>query len=251
MIGALDGVLFCESLAPRPRDRDTRGVNAFDDLVEAYPAWWIDFLGEHNHIGGVEATKWLIQRSELSAGKRMLDCGAFVGAAARLATTETGCAAVALDIGPDFLDTGRHMPGGEKVDWVIGSAAKLPFEDAAFDSVWCLDSYLAPRELSRVAKRSGATMCLCSEAPVDGRGGLEAFLDEMAEYGWELGSHKQLSFEALHTWRQAEGALVARRSYYEARYGKRAYLAHLDMLSDLVRSYERSEQGHGLFVFRR
>ena len=31
----------------------------------------------------------------------------------------------------------------------------------------------------------------------------------------------------------------------------RAYLAHLDMLSELVRSYERGEQGHGLFVFRR
>jgi hypothetical protein len=64
-------------------------------------------------------------------------------------------------------------------------------------------------------------------------------------------AHKQLSYEALHLWRQAEGQIVARRSYYEPRYGRRAYLAHLDMLSELVRSYERNEQGHGLFVFKR
>ena len=33
--------------------------------------------------------------------------------------------------------------------------------------------------------------------------------------------------------------------------GKRGYLAQLDQLSGMVRSYELREQGHGLFVFRR
>lgn len=223
---------------------------AFDALIEEYPAWWIDFLGEHNHVGGLDSTRWLQQRAGLHEGMRMLDAGAFVGAAARHIAAETGLSAVATDLNPDFLLTGRTMPGGERVQWLAASTHRLPFADDAFDSVWCLDSYLAPRELTRVAK-PGATLCLCCEVPADGRGGFEAFADEWAELGWELAAHKNVSLDALQSWRRAEAQMVARRSHHEQRYGKRAYIAQLDLLAGLVRDYERSEQGHGLFVLRR
>lgn len=226
-------------------------MNAFDALVDEYPAWWIDFLGEHNHIGGLEATKWLLDRSDLGPGKTLIDCGAFVGAAARYAVERTGCGAVANDVNPDFLAAGRKLPGGERVTWVAAANHRLPFPDGTFDSAWCLDSYLAPKELSRVTKRSGATICLCSELPVDNRGGMEAFIDEWEEYGWELAGHKQMTLEALHQWRNAEAAMVARRTQYEARYGKRAYLGQLDLLASMVLAYERGENGHGLLAFRR
>lgn len=222
----------------------------FDVLVEEYPAWWIDFLGEHNHVGGVEATRWLLQRSGLAAGGRMLDCGAFVGAAARMAVRETGASAIATDINRDFLSAGRAMPGGESVAWVDATTQRLPFPAGTFTSVWSLDSYISVREMTRVAAPR-ATVCLCCETPADNRGGQDAFLEEWTEGGWELRAHKAISLDAVQTWRAAEAAMVARRSLYEKRYGKRGYLGQLDLLGMLVQSYEHGAQGHGLFVFGR
>ena len=219
-------------------------------LANDYASWWIDFLGEHNHVGGEEATRWLLARAGLSPGRRMLDAGAFVGAAARFAARETGCEVHATDVNGDFLAVGRELPGGEGVRWASASTSRLPFSDGAFDSVWCLDSYLAPRELSRVSA-AGATLCLCCETPVDSRGGVEAFIDEWAEFGWELSAHRQMSGEATQAWRHAEAELARKRPLYEERYGKRTYLAQLDMLANMVYAYERGEMGHGLFVFRR
>ncbi|OAI40529.1 hypothetical protein AYO38_05865 [bacterium SCGC AG-212-C10] len=222
----------------------------FDALVAEYPSWWIDFLGEHNHIGGAEATKWLLQRSNLVAGRTMLDAGAFVGAAARMVADRSAATAFASDVNADFLRTGAMMPGGGAVRWLAASTHRLPFPDRTFDSVWCLDAYIAPRELTRVAA-AGSTLCLCCELPNDSRGGVEAFLDEWSELGWSLSAHKQMSLDALQTWRNAEAQMVAKRSHYEKRYGPRAYLGQLDLLAGLVQSYERGEMGHGLLVLTR
>ena len=224
-------------------------MEPLERLAESYPVWWVDLLGEHNHAGGIEATRWLLQRADLRPGTTMLDCGAFVGAAARLARRQGACP-VALDAVADFLAAGREMEGGDGVSWVAGAAARLPFAGASFDSVWSLDAPAPARELTRVAA-PGATLCLACEAPTDGRGGLEAFLDEWAAHGWALAAHRPFTLEALQTWRRVEADLVARRPYFEPRYGKRPYLAQLDAIGGLVRAYERGEQGHGLFVFRK
>ncbi len=225
-------------------------ATALETLAADYAAWWIDFLGEFNHVGGEEASRWLLDRSRLQPGDVMLDAGSFVGSSARLAVERTGCVAVAADINRDFLVAGRVLAGGEAVRMVTATTNRLPFRDGSFESVWCLDSYIAPRELSRVAA-SRSTLCLCCEAPVDSRGGVEAFIAEWAEYGWQLAAHRQLSSEATQTWRHAESELACKRHIYEERYGKRAYLAQLDMLANMVYAYERGEMGHGLYVFAR
>lgn len=219
-------------------------------LSEAYAAWWIDFLGEHNHVGGIEATRWLLERSRLESGQRMLDCGAFVGAAARLVAERLNIRAVACDMGTDFLQTGRQMQGGDAVDWVGANTQRLPFRDGSFESVWALDTYIAIREMTRVAAPR-ATICLCVESPTDSRGGGDSFIQEWEEYGWALAAHRQMNSEATQAWRAAEVEMVRHRHDVEKRYGTRSYLAQLDMVATLVQSYERGEQGHGLFVFAR
>lgn len=224
-------------------------MTALDDLAEDYPAWWVDLLGEHNHVGGLEATRWLLDRARLGPDKRMLDCGAFVGASARLAASE-GATAVATDLAHDFLAAGRKLDCGERVTWVGADTRRLPFRDASFDSVWSLDSTIAPAEMTRVA-RPGATLCLCCEVPADGRGGFEALVDEWRELGWELSAHKSITLEAVQVWREAEAQMVQRRQFFEPRYGTRPYLAQLDHLGDLVALYERGAMEHGLFVFVR
>jgi SAM-dependent methyltransferase len=223
--------------------------DVWDALVEAYAAWWIDLLGEHNHVGGLETTRWLSQRSGLKPGDLALDAGSFVGGTARFIAYE-GARAVALDLGRDFLRAGSKLEHGGRVAWVEGMAQKLPFPAETFRAVFCLDSYMAPAEFARVTAWDG-TICLCCEVPVDSRGGVEAFIEEWAEHGCELAAHKQLSLEATQQWRTAEAELVRRRPHFQARYGERAYIAQLDIVSDLVRVYERGEMGHGLFVFRK
>ena len=224
-------------------------MGPLERLAADYHAWWVDLLGEENHAGGAEATGWLLKRAGLRPGATMLDCGAFVGAAARAAAAK-GTRVVALDAILDFLAAGREMEGGAGVAWVAGDAARLPFTAASFDTVWSLDAPAPPRELSRVAA-AGASLCLCCEAPADGRGGLDAFLEEWGGHGWSLAAHRPLTLEALQAWRHSEAELVARRPYFEPRYGTRSYLAQLDAVAGLVRAYERGEQGHGLFVFRK
>jgi hypothetical protein len=234
-----------------PADSRTRTKQPFtlDELGDRYGAWWIDALGEHNHVGGIEATRWLFERSGLAPGMRMLDCGAFVGAAARFAASK-GIEAIAADMNSEFLATGRALESGAAVRWVECATERLPFATGTFDSVWALDTSMPPRELSRVTAAT-STLCLCCEAPNDSRGGAEAFVDEWSEYGWTLSAHKPLGLEATNTWRKIEGDLVWRRHYYEERYGKRGYLAQLDLLTTLVQSYERGEMSHGLYVFKR
>lgn len=225
-------------------------MQALEELAQDYAAWWIDFLGEHNHVGGEEATRWLLERSRLRAGDRMLDCGAFVGAAARYAARRVDAKAVACDVNADFLAAGRRLHGGQLVDWVPADTRRLPFHDGSFASVWSLDSFIAVREMSRVAARR-ATICLCCETPIDSRGGLESFIDEWREYGWELAAHRSMSMDALQAWRHAEAEMVAKRRVYEARYGKRPYLGQLDLMGHLVQAYERGMIGHSLLVFAR
>ncbi len=222
----------------------------FEQIAETYATWWIDFLGEHNHVGGIEATHWLLERASLTPGARMLDAGGFVGAAGRLAAEATGARVVVTDAHPDFLKAGREMDGGGPVTWVAAANERLPFHAGAFQSVWCLDSAVVPKELTRVAA-AGATLCLDTDAPNDGRGGLDAFLEEWDGLGWQLRAHRAMSSEATQTWRAAEAELVRRRPHWEDRYGKRDYLAQLDLVATLVHTYERGELGHGLFVFER
>ena len=221
-----------------------------ETLSEAYAAWWIDFLGEHNHVGGAEATRWLLDRSRLEAGERMLDCGAFVGAAARLAAERLGALAVACDVGADFLQAGRQLHGGDAVQWVTADTQRLPFRDGSFQSVWALDTYISIREMTRVAA-TRATICLCAESPTDSRGGGDSFIQEWEEYGWALAAHRQMNSEATQAWRAAEAEMVRSRHRVEDRYGTRNYLRQLDTVATLVQAYERGEQGHGLFVFAR
>lgn len=225
-------------------------VDTLEDLGAEYGAWWIDFLGEHNHIGGEDATRWLLERAQLKDTDTMLDCGAFVGAAARLAATEVGAHAVALDMNRDFLVAGKAMDGGSRVAWVEGITQRLPFADGVFASAWALDTAIAPREMSRVVAARG-TVCLCCEVPEDSRGGMDAFADEWSEYGFRLAAHRQMTNEATITWRRAEAEMVRKRPHYEERYGPRGYLGQLDLVAAMLHSYERGEQGHGLFVFAR
>ena len=77
---------------------------------------------------------WLAPRD----GQQLLDVAGGTGDIAfRFLRRAPGASAVVLDMTADMLDAGRRRADADKLsdrlDWVVGDAMALPFEDASFD----------------------------------------------------------------------------------------------------------------------
>ncbi len=74
--------------------------------------------------------------AELEKGERALDVACGTGAVARLVAQKLGPdAVIGVDGNPHMLHVAREMESA--IDWREGDAARLPFEDAAFEVVFC------------------------------------------------------------------------------------------------------------------
>jgi ubiquinone/menaquinone biosynthesis C-methylase UbiE len=118
------------------------------------------------------AAQALADACAVSAGQEVLDVGAGDGNFA-LACAREGASVVACDISPGMVERGRARSEDEgyDVDWLVGDAEDLPFEDARFDCVGSVfGAFIAPRpdvvagELFRVV-RPGGTVGLTAWTP--------------------------------------------------------------------------------------
>jgi ubiquinone/menaquinone biosynthesis C-methylase UbiE len=118
------------------------------------------------------AARVLCDACAVSAGQEVLDVGAGDGNFA-LACAREGASVVASDISPGMVERGRARAQAEgyDVEWVVGDAEALPFEDARFDCVGSVfGAFIAPRpevvarELFRVV-RAGGVVGLTSWTP--------------------------------------------------------------------------------------
>jgi ubiquinone/menaquinone biosynthesis C-methylase UbiE len=135
--------------------------------------------GDYTVLSGqlAPAAEALADACAVSAGQEVLDVGAGDGNFA-LACAREGASVVALDISPGMVERGRARSAeeGYDVEWLLGDAEELPFEDARFDCVGSVfGAFIAPRpdvvagELFRVV-RPGGTVGLTAWTP----GGLMA-----------------------------------------------------------------------------
>jgi ubiquinone/menaquinone biosynthesis C-methylase UbiE len=118
------------------------------------------------------AAQALADACAVSAGQEVLDVGAGDGNFA-LACAREGASVVACDISPGVVEHGRARSAeeGYDVEWLVGDAEELPFEDARFDCVGsAFGAFIAPRpdvvarELFRVV-RPGGTVGLTAWTP--------------------------------------------------------------------------------------
>ena len=123
-----------------------------------------ELMGESFHPGGPELTARTVADLRLDPGARVLDVACGTGLSTLALAREHGATAVGLDLGQDNLDTARASAhaSGLDVSFVLGDAAKLPFEDASFDAVLCEcalstfdDKGVALAEIARVTRRGG------------------------------------------------------------------------------------------------
>jgi ubiquinone/menaquinone biosynthesis C-methylase UbiE len=127
----------------------------------------------------VLAAERLAEAADLRAGWDVLDVASGNGNAT-IAAARHGVQAVGIDYVPALLDRGRHRAAAELLDveFVVGDAEDLPFDDDSFDAVLSIyGTMFAPNhqqttdEIVRVA-RPGATVALGSWTP-------DGFIGEM------------------------------------------------------------------------
>lgn len=83
----------------------------------------------------------IVELGRLQPGERVLDVACGTGVVARVAAKHVGSRGkvVGLDINPAMLAVARSLPPapGAVVEWREASADAMPFQDAAFDAVFC------------------------------------------------------------------------------------------------------------------
>lgn len=115
----------------------------------------------------------LCDRADIVAGSRVLDVAGGAGNTA-MAAARCGAEVTSLDYVAELVTRGREIADAarfDNIDWVVGDAENLPFEDASFDAVIsALGVMFAPNhegaasELVRVC-RPGGMIAIASWTP--------------------------------------------------------------------------------------
>lgn len=135
-----------------------------------------------------------VELMALAAGECLLDVGCGTGIGARIAAQCIGAGGRVAGIDSDaaMLDVARRAAGydrGAPIEWQLGDAARMPFDDATFDACLCLQSlqFFADRaqalgEMQRTL-RPGGRIVVSVWSPLDCNPGHRAFYESMTEQG--------------------------------------------------------------------
>lgn len=92
------------------------------------------------HTRGILATTELADAAELAPSMRVLDLGCGIGGPARYLAATFGCRVTGIDLSPGFVAAATYLTArcelSDRVNFQIGDALHLPFEGAAFDTVF-------------------------------------------------------------------------------------------------------------------
>ena len=92
------------------------------------------------HIRGILATAELATAAGIEPSTRVLDLGCGIGGPARYLAATFGCKVTGVDLSPAFIDAATYLTArcalSDRVSFHVGDALHLPFEDAAFDTVF-------------------------------------------------------------------------------------------------------------------
>jgi len=118
----------------------------------------------YDQYGLIAIKPWtddLIREARCLEGDRVLDVACGTGYVAKRVNTVSGvmCKVTGLDVNEPMLNAARKIPG---IDWRLGSATELPFDDGSFEVVLCQqglqffpDRKAAMKEMARVLTPGG------------------------------------------------------------------------------------------------
>jgi len=117
----------------------------------------------------VTAGETLVEAARIEPGMELLDVGCGTGNAT-IPAAKLGARVTGLDASPGLIAQARELGADAmvEVDWVVGDAQALPFEDASFDRVISIfghmfapDHRAAADELKRVCRPGGRIAIAC------------------------------------------------------------------------------------------
>ncbi len=124
------------------------------------------YLGVTKHMGGLKATRELIELCHINEGKYVLVVGCGTGVTPCYLAKGHGCRVVGVDLSEKMIDRSseraKRQGVEDRVEFRVADAQNLPFEDNLFDVVICEsvnafieDKQRAASEYLRVIKPGG------------------------------------------------------------------------------------------------
>lgn len=283
--GGLRGLVKTASAAIRMeappllgRRRTGASVGAYYDLVTAPSR---RFYGDNFHFGyfarGVETltaahdahTDLVAELAKLSAAQRVLDIGCGLGAPAIRMARRHGCEIVGINISREQVRLGREIVAAqgmsERVQIQHGDARKLPFADASFDAVVCVevagdicvaeaDKPTFVSEMFRVLKPGGTVgfsdLALRSPASRAERRILRAiFYDDgshlvtdwpavFSAHGFAVSQYRCILEQTMPTWTHVRSSIEGSDNELATRYGSsvaRRTTTQIERLPEILR----------------
>lgn len=140
----------------------SKGTSEAESHYFALQSSW----GLTKHMGGLEATKELIEICHVDKSSYVLDVGCGVGITACYMARKYGFKVVAIDVSEDMIkraeERAKRKDVQDKVEFRVANAQSLPFEDDLFDAVICesVNAFIknkqkAINEYKRVTKPGG------------------------------------------------------------------------------------------------
>ncbi len=127
---------------------------------------FISRLGMTKHYGGMDATRELIELCHIDSKAYVLDVGCGVGATPCYLAKAVGCRVMGVDLLDSMVEQSRQRARAQgvegRVEFKVGDARDLPFDDNTFDAVimeslnvFFADKAKAMGEYVRVARPGG------------------------------------------------------------------------------------------------
>ncbi|MAW51976.1 MAG: SAM-dependent methyltransferase [Geminicoccus sp.] len=94
------------------------------------------------HIGGTQATDFVIKALGISEQSKVIDIGCGIGGPARYVAEQVGCHVTGIDLTADYIAAGNTLCEwvglGDRVHLEQASALELPYEAARFDAAYVM-----------------------------------------------------------------------------------------------------------------
>ena len=123
-------------------------------------------MGITKHIGGLSATKELLDFCRIKKGDYVLDVGSGIGNTSCILAEKYGCKVIGIDVSPKMVAWANKKAKEKKlegkVSFRVADARNLPFKDSTFDAVisesvtvFIKGKKKAISEYARVVKKGG------------------------------------------------------------------------------------------------
>jgi len=118
------------------------------------------------HVRGLEATREMVALSGFNQDSHVLDVGSGIGGPSRQLANLVGCHVTGIDLTPEYCETATALAKivglQDRVNYDVGDALDMPYEDGTFDGVWTLhvtmniaDKLKLLHEIRRVLRNEG------------------------------------------------------------------------------------------------